>query len=372
MKIYLLSYVIVIVSGYFVSLGLLNVPFGLSYYVRVEDYVNVSLSLTLGMIVSILGYLIATRLYYKKIVFTDRSFYALVNGMPLYFFYTLLYVFLVYVIFIFSLERQLNYTEGISRVLEFKGSHLLILMLSIYGSLLFVLKGKSFYIYLVILIAAFFALMDGSRVSIIPAAVFLLISIYLKNLRYIALGILLNAILAFLYGIGRDAARQFKWNIDLGVFDYELYLDLFSYIFAFSIYHLADVNLQLKNLHISPSVFLYSITPLPSYFFDNVDLAQIRLDVYRPIGAIGEMYIFGYWTYLLFSFSIGFSLGIFNLRIRGFVKVALYIVVSFLYLMSFQYGLRTIQWFFWPIFIFVFYLQCRAFLIDSHVKSSLN
>ena len=347
-------YLSLMVFSYLASWGLLKVPFALNYIVKEHELFDVHVLISYGMLTSIVAYYsfigISSRM---QVVFRDEYLISSWEKFLKYFFNFVLLALWTYIGVKVAADRDLNYSGGIERILEFRGSHLLILLLSLVGALVYLVKDEKFFFVNVLFISIMFAIFDGSRVAVIPSVVLLSIAVYMRSFKIFVFSAFLTLTSIYLYDVGRVSARQFEWDLIFYGFDIYIVADFLSYIFAYSVYHVADVLAQVDRLEISSSVFIYGLIPIPSAFFSNIDISQVRLDVFRPIGAIGEMLIFYPLTFFLYSLLIGVLFAVVKRRVSGLGRFVLNMALVFIYLMSYQYGLRTIQWFIWPIVLFL-------------------
>jgi hypothetical protein len=272
-----------------------------------------------------------------------------------------LYLSCIMLFFIFCLiqvsDININTTGEIKRYLEFKGSHFLLLLVTLLALINF--EKRRFYkisFLFVILTAILYAVIDGSRAALLPFIFAIFFSLIRKNKKLFFYSSFFIICILVLIATGRVMSRQYSRDL------IDLYLLIeatsnlnLSYFFSFSYLHLFTVNNEFQS-GFSFKDFLYSITPIPSSLIPySPDTSNWRLDVYRPIGAQGSLL---YQSLFLFNF-FHLILGFIGERIKyikgNIIASAVFILLALTFVVSFQYNLRSIQWYLWfAIIILIF------------------
>lgn len=256
------------------------------------------------------------------------------------------YVF--YIVYVgFFVHREVNYSGEIHRVLEGKGSQFFLIAIT-FLALTNYQRGRFsiLSISLPVTAAALYALIDGSRSAILPSA---LITIYALNQRQWKLmwAVLLSTIpILMLTSIGRTLSREVVWSLEALEVVTLPELNL-SYFLGFSYLH---VFYGLENYagKFNWADFFYSITPLPSKLIPFSPTTQLwRIDVYRPLGAQTATLLLSVVSFAGLNIVVGFLAAKVK-TIKSFpIRALAIILITLGFAASFQYHLRTVQWFFW-------------------------
>ncbi|MFG6524506.1 hypothetical protein [Sulfitobacter sp. M23508] len=203
-------------------------------------------------------------------------------------------------------------------------------------------------VFLVMICAALYAGVDGSRAAVIPPVLVAVYSVVRRNLWGTVLCGCFLLVIVGLMGAGRIAARGGGVDVvNLLATLWENDGIQLNYFFAFSYLHFFYA---LDNYfgNFGWADMLYSLAPAPSAIMPySVDPSGWRIDVYRPVGAQASVFQLSILPYVVLHVAYGFiarrAKYIQSKSIVAFVSLLL--VLSFA--ASFQYHLRSVQWFFW-------------------------
>lgn len=198
-------------------------------------------------------------------------------------------------------------------------------------------------------ITLMFGYFDTSRTALVPGAILLLYAFTNRRRALSVLGLTLISIgLLLSFGLRADVDQAGK-SIELLMSSISSsQINYFrSYVFEFSYLHFLYTMAQ-SPLMFDAKDLVYSITPLPSAILPpSSDPDTWRLDKYRPYGAMAETLNVGYTFFLLFNFLFGFLATAITFSRSTLLRLGGTALVVFGYMASYQYGLRTIQWFLW-------------------------
>lgn len=240
--------------------------------------------------------------------------------------------------------------EGIERVMHGKASQFMLIL----GAVLAVSnvdKGKfsALSVFLVVCNSALFAFFNGSRAAVLPVAIIFMYFAISRRTAPAAFLFCVTIAIFFASMAGRIvvSSYQFEWGsiASLGVL--ESAISGLHYFTTFSAMH-ASYAVDFSRDVFGWRELIYSLTPIPSSVISPPSSSDLwRIDMYRPLGGQAEMWGISPVVNLLFAVSIGYWMcradRIQDIRLVVLIKSLL--ALSFC--ISFQYGLRTIQWFFW-------------------------
>ena len=211
---------------------------------------------------------------------------------------------------------------------------------------------------LVMVCAALYAGVDGSRAAVIPPVLVAVYSIVRRNLWGVILCGCFLLMIVGLMGAGRIAARGSGFEVvDLLATLWENDGIQVNYFFAFSYLHFF-YSLENYFGNFGWADMLYSVTPAPSRIMPySVDPSEWRIDVYRPVGAQASVFQLSILPYIALHVAYGFlARRAKYIRSKSIIAfVSLLLVLSFA--ASFQYHLRAVQWFFWLAVLTMFWAE---------------
>lgn len=250
-----------------------------------------------------------------------------------------------------SILRTLNGKESILLTLASSGA---IFALATYNRLSVFLYALALYI------SFLFCWLDGSRTGLLPIAAVTLAKFGNRQIFGFVANVFVLGVLSALMFIARlntDRSLDFLLNSfgSLGAQVENIYF-LFSYLTAFSALHFLVVIDS--GFTFSRSDLIYSILPIPaSIIGSSIDPASWRLDPYRPFGAIAELYLFAPAASYAF---LGF-LGVIGKAVDSTSTPSVMRLLQLFFLttlaLSFQYHLRTVQWFVYLILILLMFTR---------------
>lgn len=199
---------------------------------------------------------------------------------------------------------------------------------------------------LVCLTSLLFSWFDGSRTAILP---FLVYTYYYASQRKWKLSLSMASMSAFLSVLAISSRFIGDKSLDslLIVLD-EVFSSLSSinlaYLFQHSFLHLIYVIDQ-TPYQFNVNDLLYSIIPLPSSFhFINADPDLWRVDYFRPMGAMGELFAFSPAAFILFNSVYGILIYKATQLNNLYARLITSCIILTSFAMGYQYGLRTVQW----------------------------
>lgn len=259
-------------------------------------------------------------------------------------------------IFYFLCKIYFNYSSSskgdiiIFRVLVGKES---LVLLFIQSLILFLSRGfvKFIVFWGALFVALLFAWIDGSRSSLLPLSLWML---YLFSNKRVVLSFIVLLIQFFIYFLTAKA-RYINDKLDINLFldaiysaiqtSFDGFFGLISYVFGYSILHFIYVSKTELGLFTFNDL-LYSVIPLPSSLNPlTVDVTLWRVDRYRPMGALSEVFrvspIFLYVHFFLLGILSSKLDRMGDIYLRAF-SLPIFTLVC---VMMFQYHLRAVMWF---------------------------
>lgn len=213
---------------------------------------------------------------------------------------------------------------------------------------------------LICLLSLLFAWLDGTRGAILP---FLVYTYYYASQRKWGLALSMALIGAFLFILSVSSRWIGDKSIDsllvvVGESVSSLSSIRFSYLFQFSYLHLMYVIDQ-APYQFDLNDLLFSIIPLPSSFhFFSADPDLWRVDLYRPMGAMGELFIFSPIVFIIFNVAYGILVYKADRLSNLYVRLLTTCLILISFATSFQYHLRTVQWSIYLSMILIY--SCRS------------
>jgi hypothetical protein len=198
-------------------------------------------------------------------------------------------------------------------------------------------------------ISIIYGLSQGSRSAVFIPAVLLAFFAFGRNWRGMLLTLLLLVVTLITSSIGRTVVRGFEVGPEF-LADVDVIATLFEswqYFVTFSMLHFAYAA-EVAGERFGLAELLYSLSPIPSQLWSAPpDPGNWRFDRYRPLGAQAE--IWGISPVLNFALAliIGFLGGLSERISSQTLKTIVGSLLLFAFAISFQYGLRSIQWFVW-------------------------
>ena len=229
------------------------------------------------------------------------------------------------------------------------------------------IKRKRFEIYSLALLAyisILFAYGDGTRAALIGIAFVTIYSLITKNRKILLISLPLMLIIFFFMVIGRRlvSGEDYTEN-DIDFFEsVGIY---WQYFFSFSALHAGYASHEdIGRFQIID--FLYSIAPIPGALLEpQNDIREWRVDQFRPLGSQAEMWKINPVMNLLFGFMTGYLSKKIDTAENKMLGLFSGLIIILAYAMSFQYGLRTIQWFFWLAIFLLFIPKNKYFLFKK-------
>lgn len=212
-----------------------------------------------------------------------------------------------------------------------------------------------------VVISFMFAWIDASRAAILPLAG--VVYIFYKKKKYIQFSIYFMLLVLFymIAIVGRSYVDRIGYgalgeiiNTTITGFD-EVLVWVVSYFTAFSIFQFAYVTRDALGSYTLYDL-LYSIVPVPSFFWGDVpDYDNWRADEFRPMGAVSEVYRVSQYAMYCYFFVVGCLAKLVDGIKANTLKLFALAVFLMTSVMMFQYNLRTIQWFYYLIFLVFLY-----------------
>ncbi|MGY5818686.1 hypothetical protein [Vibrio cincinnatiensis] len=200
-------------------------------------------------------------------------------------------------------------------------------------------------------LAVLVAWFNGSRAALILSFSMLLLALDKKkavNIIFALLFFIWNYCFVFSSrGIFDKNSYEafFMASIDAFSSSWELTSNTIGYITAFSIYHFAT-TITSNNDNFGVLDLIYSLTPIPSYLMPyKPDVSDWRLDVFRPLGGVYELFSVSPVSFLVFFFFLGFLFATADIVVLGKKKMLFLLLSLFIVVFLFQYNLRGVQWF---------------------------
>lgn len=332
-------------------LSILHVYTGVSIAFSYHEYFKISdILLSIPIFALLLASITLGSYFGSRLSFRNFK----LNSFKIKYFHILGFAFLIYFcasIFFTILGNSDQSNDGeMFRVLESKTSQIFLILSGIVLVYNFNVHKltKSSYI-LAFAISSSFALVDGSRAALLP---FFLLCFWLFSNGYywkLAINMCTLVIIVGLLFYGRILTRGLTVEFDnvLGFLSYILSQVSISYFTSFSWLHFI-YSIDHYKFSFSVIDLFYSVTPIPSRFLPyEPNTSEWRIDRYRPIGAQGSLFISGIIPFILFNFCVGFANGQSNRVQKPVIKTLVKFILLFTFASSFQYNLRSIQWFFW-------------------------
>lgn len=181
---------------------------------------------------------------------------------------------------------------------------------------------------------------DASREALLyPVALLSVLTLAGKSRASAILFFFVVASLAYVMRNGGIAEGVTIKNIFSGI----------TYVFGWGFLHFSQVTISTDDLAHTPMAvgdIILSITPIPSTLL-GVNFDGGNLDAYRPLGAMGELYLvhplLPYAAAVIIGFLMLLTLQASKFRNYGWAKIIRYFYLLIL-LISFQYHLRTVMW----------------------------
>lgn len=262
----------------------------------------------------------------------------------------LLVAFFVFSLFLSSISLSRS-GDGLERVMGGKYlTPLLIFLSAITIKCLDNEKDKLFPLYLLTFILGMYAYGDGTRAAMIGGVTVFMYSLIVDNRKMkIHAAISIAAVfIALIFG------RSFVSGVDLNVGFLDYFDLIFDAIFVFWHYFITFSGLHAAYASAEGvgffgfGEFIYSILPVPASIIPPPSSTELwRVDQFRPLGAQAEMWKVSPATNFIFAFFIGFLLRRTVRKDKSLMLILAGAILYLSFLMSFQYGLRTIQWLIW-------------------------
>jgi len=366
-----------ILSIYSVCWGVNDVAFGYAESFSCVEVLKNYYILIIQLISIIVGYFIFKNLLRAKKSSSKEKVYRLEERVMLL---ALQYIILLY--FIISLYFFQNSDAGFTphlapRTLSTKSSQVLVMMATIISIIISNYKGINILSkFNIMCIVVIFSWIEGSRTALIPLIVYTIYSMYNKKLLNVLTCFVL---IIFVYNLsisGRVAFDKGMWSfIDtlLNVAESSVLLNFeYSYIFQFSYLHFM-YTIDYADPVFSVSDLLFSIIPIPSSMhFIDADPDQWRIDIYRPFGGMAEIFTVGYFYYVMYNLIIGGIAGIIDKDDNKIFKTIAMGIIIFAFVSSFQYGMRTVQWFIYGGVIVIVFYKATHMLIYRRGRGMLG
>lgn len=227
--------------------------------------------------------------------------------------------------------------------------------------LIFSLLSRYRFISLIICISACVCIgwFNGSRSALIPLLYPLILTL-VSNKKYLLLPSLLIVIYFYVFiFLARSEMDKFNLLAFIDVIQsvpqeiYYIIIQTVGYLTAFSILHFVYcVKLMPGEFYVKD--LIYSITPIPSSLIPiEVDTSLWRVDTFRPLGGVYEIYSVSPFAMFIFFVLLGFIFKGAD-EIKSRITSLFFLPLSFFILVfSFQYSLRGVQWF---IYLYCFVL----------------
>lgn len=350
------------------------VPFSYDEYFALNTFTPYLLFI-LGMLcVFGLGYAIAARWRPEKIINSPSVKIALGGSKKVavgaFFIQNLILLYYAGIIFSFFYFDDTQ-TSSDGRFLGGKESYLVLLIQASIPLVLWkrpVLRWYS--IFMCFSVGFLFSWIDSSRAGVLPLAGVLFASIATRHKILTAIA----TILAILFYVFSVSARVFQDRVSFDFFaSYLSYFDEYffdivygalSYLTSFSIMHFAYV-VDSNSGTFGVGDLLYSLTPLPSVFWGVPFETELwRVDQFRPMGAIAEMFRVSWLIVVLFFFSMGFMAKRIDTATMPGVKLITLSIFVLIAITMYQYSLRTVQWY--------LYLNIALLFFSSSYKTRIK
>ncbi|HDY8159462.1 TPA: hypothetical protein RQL00_004111 [Vibrio vulnificus] len=219
-------------------------------------------------------------------------------------------------------------------------------------------------------VALSFAWFDGSRAALIPLSLLMLTNLALNRKLAFGLLLMLQFFIYFFIANSRYVDDKLNFNLLLNTISESIlnvqdgFFGLIAYTFGYSILHfIATTKNELGNFTFSD--LLYSIIPLPSSLIPiNVNVELWRVDAFRPMGAVSELYRVSSFALYLFFFGLGGlvkKLDTMNIFLLKAITMPIFLMVT---IFIFQYHLRAVMWFLFLLVLLVF--------LDKHLIKKRN
>lgn len=284
-------------------------------------------------------------------------------------FYALFYLFSLFLFFLLIVIDKYNdgvvYVTINDRFFESKISQFSLL------SVVFVLIYSSrnigfFHIIITILISFFFAWFDSSRSAVIPISGLLIGFLIQRKYGKCAFSFLL---LCFVYFFALESRQlYYKFDIDsfFNLFEVILkdishvFLTQIGYVTSFSVLHFVYVNNIDKGVY-EIADLIYSLSPLPASFmpFIQVDTDNWRIDSFRVIGGMGEVYRVSPFLLPVFYFFLGMLAKRISISKSVFISYFCALILFMSIIVFFQYSLRATHWF-WILILMLLYFEKKV------------
>lgn len=339
-----------------------TIPYGYAFYFRCDEIINLAYFPAAQIAALFLGFYSAKillrrrlktnfriRLLRKKIRFRNASYISL----------AITALIAVYVLFL-ALTHDAYDDPDNWRAISSKASQLLLVVSGFSVSVNIASRKFTFWaVFLLFVIAATVLVADASRAAAIPIGIAAVYSGL--NSRYV-LAILFSGLILPILGLAR-AARGFFASGERGIEEFWVIIanaEYFGvgYLAAYSFVHIFVV-LDTPHVTFSVSDLFYSIIPLPSSLhFISHNLEDWRIDVFRPMSAMSQIVYLGFPPFLVFNFLVGVFFSRVAMTPRGALGVLGSVFLLLFFLMSHQYLLRGVMWFFY-IHLFIIFLASK-------------
>lgn len=274
--------------------------------------------------------------------------------------------FLIVSYFIFKMQYAINNGGYLSsddeRILGGKEAYVLLLI----QSLIPIIIWRVGYLRIISISACVgvgfvFSWVDSSRAGAISLASVMIFSA-LSNRRMLLMAlVLIQSFFLLLSIVGRTLSQRVSLEFFNSFFLaakeswLELTLNTISYITAFSHMHFAYV-VETGSGQFNIFDLIYSITPVPSFAWPfTFDTDLWRVDQFRPMGAVAELYRVSPLLAFLYFWFIGRLAKSNDLIGLQSVRVIQIVIFFLICVTSYQYSLRTVQWYIYCSVIINFY-----------------
>ncbi|HHK8529396.1 TPA: hypothetical protein ACQYC3_002594, partial [Vibrio parahaemolyticus] len=219
---------------------------------------------------------------------------------------------------------------------------------------------RSIFSFFSLFVALSFAWFDGSRAALIPLSLLMLTNLALNRKLTFSLLLMLQFFIYFFVANSRYVDDKLNFNLLLNTISESIlnvqdgFFGLIAYTFGYSILHfIATTKNELGNF--TSSDLLYSIIPLPSSLIPiNVNVELWRVDAFRPMGAVSELYRVSSFALYFFFFGLGGlvkKLDTMNIFLLKAITMPIFSMVT---IFIFQYHLRAVMWFLFLLMLLVF------------------
>ncbi|EGQ7828673.1 hypothetical protein [Vibrio parahaemolyticus] len=363
-----LSYIFLATFISFASLDskILNIPFGYDDNLVVGDFfymypICISTLFFIGGYIFVRDKSISIHVKSNPVSFSKSAFsFGVIKKVNLYLLFVQILMLFYWVSKIISNYDEIqNSNIIIFRVLVGKETFFL---LFIQAMLPLAAKGlfRSIFSFFSLFVALSFAWFDGSRAALIPLSLLMLTNLALNRKLTFSLLLMLQFFIYFFVANSRYVDDKLNFNLLLNTISESIlnvqdgFFGLIAYTFGYSILHfIATTKNELGNF--TSSDLLYSIIPLPSSLIPiNVNVELWRVDAFRPMGAVSELYRVSSFALYFFFFGLGGlvkKLDTMNIFLLKAITMPIFSMVT---IFIFQYHLRAVMWFLFLLMLLVF------------------